>query len=145
MEHKCKKEEIKTIEKCELNREEIIKALECCSKDDCDNCPNTFGNCYSNLAREALSLIKDLTEENERLRADLTELTHRMLDNVRTENEELCKSNECDKRKLEADTVRKMQKALEQRIHSKLSYHGWYLKETVIAETAKEMLEGGNG
>lgn len=40
------------------------------------------------------------------------------------------------------DTVRKMQEALEQRIHSKLSYHGWYLKETVIAEIAKEMLEG---
>ena len=40
-----------------------------------------------------------------------------------------------------ADTVRKMQEALEHRIHSKLSYHGWYLKETVIAKTAKEMLE----
>ena len=53
-----------------LNRDQIIKALECCSKDDCDNCPNSFGNCYSNLARDALSLIKELTEENERLRAD---------------------------------------------------------------------------
>lgn len=41
-----------------------------------------------------------------------------------------------------ADTVRKMQKALEQRIHSKLSYHGWYLKETVIDQIANEMLEG---
>jgi hypothetical protein len=41
----------------------------------------------------------------------------------------------------QSDTVRKMQEALEQRIHSKLSYHGWYLKETVIAEVAKEMLE----
>lgn len=44
-----------------------------------------------------------------------------------------------------ADTVRKMQEALEHRIHSKLAYHGWYIKETVIAEIAKEMLEEDNG
>ena len=51
-----------------MEREKIIKALECCSKDDCDNCPNTFGNCYSNLAGCSLSLINELTEENEKLR-----------------------------------------------------------------------------
>lgn len=33
---------------------EIIKALECCKKDDCDNCPNNFGNCYANLAAAIL-------------------------------------------------------------------------------------------
>ena len=57
----------------ELNAEQIKKGLECCQKDDCDNCPNTFGNCYSNLAGHALSLIKELTEENERLNAELAE------------------------------------------------------------------------
>ena len=36
---------------------EIIKALECCKKDDCDNCPNDFGNCYANLAGCSLDLI----------------------------------------------------------------------------------------
>ena len=36
---------------------EIIKALECCTKDDCNKCPNNFGNCYSNLAGYALDLI----------------------------------------------------------------------------------------
>lgn len=41
-----------------MTDKEIIKALECCSKDDCDNCPNAFGNCYANLARQALELIK---------------------------------------------------------------------------------------
>ena len=45
----------------ELNREQIIKALECCAKDDCDNCPNSFGNCYSNLAGYALALIRELS------------------------------------------------------------------------------------
>ena len=52
----------------------IIKGLECCSKDDCDNCPNTFGNCYSTLANYALTLIKQLTEENEKLVQDVTRL-----------------------------------------------------------------------
>ena len=50
-----------------MERTEVIKALECCAKDDCDNCPNGFGNCYSNLAGDALYLIKELTEENKRL------------------------------------------------------------------------------
>ena len=36
---------------------EIIKALECCNRDDCDNCPNCLGNCYANLAGDALDLI----------------------------------------------------------------------------------------
>ena len=36
---------------------EIIKALECCMKDDCDNCPNGFGNCEHNLAEASLDLI----------------------------------------------------------------------------------------
>ena len=53
----------------ELNREQIIKALECCKKDDCDNCPNDFGNCYANLAGYSIALIKELTEENGRLEA----------------------------------------------------------------------------
>ena len=51
-----------------MEREQIIKALECCKQDDCDNCPNDFGNCYSNLAGYALSLIKELTKDVERLR-----------------------------------------------------------------------------
>ena len=36
---------------------EIIKALECCINDDCDNCPDTFGNCEHNAMRNALDLI----------------------------------------------------------------------------------------
>ena len=44
---------------------DIIKALECCKKDDCDNCPNDFGNCYANLAGYALDLINRQKEELE--------------------------------------------------------------------------------
>ena len=55
----------------ELNREQIKRALECCLKDECDKCGYTFGDCQRNLMREALSLINELTEENEKLRAEL--------------------------------------------------------------------------
>lgn len=33
-----------------MTDKDIIKALECCKKDGCDNCHNDFGNCYANLA-----------------------------------------------------------------------------------------------
>ncbi len=46
---------------------EIIKALECCKNDDCDNCPNNFGNCYANLAGYALDLISRQKAEIEKL------------------------------------------------------------------------------
>ena len=69
----------------ELNREQIIKALECCTNKpyaDCKNCPYEteirekscidvgIGCFITDLPLNALSLIKELTEENERLRAE---------------------------------------------------------------------------
>lgn len=50
---------------------EIIKALECCKKDDCDNCPNDFGNCYANLSGYSLELINRQQEEIDRLRKEV--------------------------------------------------------------------------
>lgn len=47
---------------------EIIKALKCCNKNDCDNCHNDFGNCYANLAGCALDLITRQQSEIERLK-----------------------------------------------------------------------------
>jgi hypothetical protein len=65
----------------ELNREQIINALECCNKgttEDCAKCPRFDGDrtlltedCMEMLMCDALALIKELTEENERLRAEL--------------------------------------------------------------------------
>ena len=46
---------------------EIIKAMVCCSNDDCENCPNDFGNCYANLNKEALNLINRQKAEIERI------------------------------------------------------------------------------
>ena len=64
----------------ELNREQIIKALGWCSELRlCVDCPmraegyfSHSGNaCRKALMENALSLINELTEENERLRAEL--------------------------------------------------------------------------
>lgn len=60
----------------ELNREQIIKALECCHTDSeisCNDCPymskitDIYGGCVVALVSDALSLIKELTCENESL------------------------------------------------------------------------------
>ncbi len=57
-----------------MERTEIIKALECCtSPKDCNcplTCPWADNGCEQNLMYHALTLIKELTEENERLRAE---------------------------------------------------------------------------
>ena len=57
----------------ELNREDIIKALECCNTgtmEDCAKCPRVdvcitldCEECMEVLMRDALTLIKQLTEE----------------------------------------------------------------------------------
>lgn len=57
-----------------MTNNEIIKALECCKKDDCDNCPNDFGNCYANLAGYSLALINRQKEEIRRLKEDVDDL-----------------------------------------------------------------------
>ena len=60
----------------ELNREQIIKALECCCGGWCirDGCPlykaeeeDDIGKCISELAKNALTLIKELTKDVERV------------------------------------------------------------------------------
>lgn len=71
----------------ELNREQIIKALECCVKvgkgglldDDCNECPYDIGkyDC-KRLDEYAIALIKELGEENERLIADNSALLEAM-------------------------------------------------------------------
>ena len=101
MEHKCQKTDIKTIEKCELTRDEIIKALECCaSADTADACRSGCplfekgDDCVcifepTALHKYALSLIKELTEENERVQKQLDDRCDRCIeiDKARTVKE----------------------------------------------------------
>ena len=64
----------------ELNREQIVKALACCSVyETCDGCPLFNGvpedDCHYKAMANALALIRELTEENERLRGTSEEGT----------------------------------------------------------------------
>ena len=70
----------------ELNREDIIKALECCASPNyiCGECPidqkiKEDCVCGQFASQLALTLIKQLTEENERLK----EKADRHLDNLK--------------------------------------------------------------
>lgn len=92
----------------ELNRDDIIKALECCEQEakECPYCPlhRDYSPCSKTMARNALALINELTEENAKLARSCTEF------------EQVCKkwqsrvTIECEYTK--SDTVRKMQERL---------------------------------
>ena len=129
--------EIQRRETMELKRDEIIKALECCNKDDCDNCPNTFGNCYSNLAGYALSLIKELTEENERLKASCSYLKP-----IRAFTEEEMEQT-IKESLVRADTVREMQEKVYEVAHDVNGIDAYWIT-SMIDQIAEEMI-GGEG
>ena len=146
-----------------MEKEQIIKALECCSKDDCDNCPNNFGNCYSNLAKDALALTKELTKENERLSTALanydrqTEVriaedyyTAEAYDELREENERLKQLNDSyaeieqgyivtGVKKVQADTVREMQKNLNELLHTVPTVYNSHFRK-LVAQVVERML-----
>ena len=63
----------------ELNREQIVKALECCIIGDCEPCAyRSIINCRDHLCGDVLSLINELAEENEGLRAENTKWQARL-------------------------------------------------------------------
>ena len=52
-----------------LNRDQVVKALECCVKSECNRCPLRDGRCANGeMGRLSLTIIKELTVENEILR-----------------------------------------------------------------------------
>lgn len=134
----------------ELNREQIIKALECCTrgrrnKDDrpCNECPynecnlvggtserQIAGTCQGWLMKDALSLIKELTEENEKLRNDRGALCSHLV------------CAEIEKRNTIADTVQKMKDRLDKHFCHDPAFLGveQRLIMDVIVQIAKEIL-----
>ena len=124
----------------ELNREQTIKALECCSSRDdnaCDTCPldNLDSiDCKRILFALALSLIKELAEENERLSACVMSKEEVM--DIANEAIKQCTSI------IKADTVRKMQERLKER-NKVYCVNESDLKEMkfVVDQIAKELLE----
>lgn len=61
-----------------IDKENVIKALECCSTTNCTDCPYTKNGkvdifditCSINMAKDALALIKELTQEIKGLEED---------------------------------------------------------------------------
>ena len=152
-----------------MEREQVIKALECCNRgttEDCAKCPRfddrtlSTEDCMECLMRDALSLIKELTEENERQRSEIS-VKRKLLDeaevrmdcleevnkvlqadicNATMNLEHLTKENE----RLRADTVRKMQERLDKHFCHDPAFLGveQRLIMDVIDQIAKEMVEG---
>ncbi len=120
----------------ELNREQIEHTLEICSSGDeqCAYCCLlAFDGCARKLAKLALALIRELTEENERLEDNLIKQS--------TENIMLLR----DKQDIQADTVRKMRKKLKLKgqnmIHPKYHIDCLVVSFEDIDQTAEELLE----
>lgn len=141
----------------ELNRDQIIKALECCQKRKCQNCTyDVFGNPLSNcrVKKHALALIKELTQAHKMLSESYDHL-EKTKDKLLSERARLTEENERlmrEKTALEcivstarnqskADTVRKMQKEIEARC-IKGGIYPAFVKST-IDQIAKEMIGEG--
>ena len=138
----------------ERNREEIIKALECCVKEwDCAFCRFSKLECAS-IKRDALALIKELTEENERLKAENARYeaeNHAQFDKW-LKLEEATKRHHSElfeeaKIAVKEDTVRKMQERLmmRERIIEAYGTRWKVIYSSAIDQIAKEMLEGDEG
>ena len=115
----------------ELKRDDIIKALECCPEQEyCGDCPYDI-ECMGMefLILDALSLIKELTEENERVKLEYAGFEAGAKHAVSF---------------VKADTVRKMQERLEELYTDKLITDDMTVSIGVIKQNikdiAKEML-----
>ena len=106
-------------------KERIIKALGYCVIGDCYPCQyRETVKCRDNMCGDTLSLIKELTEENERFSQSLAN-TKLILANWR------------------ADTVLKMQEQIQERCIKGGIYPAFVAN--IVAQVAKEMLEGKDG
>ena len=126
-----------------LNAEQVKKALECCITDSCISCPyddvGVYSQCVPTLLENALALInsqeqriKELTEENERLKTDLE-----IRNMKRASIFEIADAFDRGR----TAGVRKMQERLHERFHDRVAYTRSYVHDT-IDQIAKEMLEG---
>lgn len=115
--------------KMELNREQIIKALECCTGEGgkCENCPRLgFLPCTKPLMKDALALINSQEQDKEKLGL--------LIDELEKEKRELFEENK--RLTEENERLRERNITLEQ----KLMLLGI---DDVYVFKAKEMLDNG--
>ena len=156
----------------ELNRKRIIQGLECCKGSyDCFTCDIYKRGCAgfrTGMAKDALSLIKELTEDNEKLQNIIfrkEDLMQMIAKQKQTYYDELVKAKEENERLMDecgnqsvlwkqhfesiyetakdtliADTVRKMHSEIEARCIEGGIYPAFV--KSAIDQIAKEMVEG---
>lgn len=132
----------------ELNRDKIMKCLRHCNGGDCETCKVLGTACDASWTfhKDALALIKQLTEENEKLKAENKTLEIYNKD-YKFKNTELLKFNrrwakecaelqdECDQ--IKENTILKMQnKILALSTYGTINISSWQLEQIV-----KELLE----
>lgn len=128
----------------ELNREQIVKALECCSDGGrCNDCPYD-SDCFIphwGVVKYALALIRELTEENERLEAGM--MKHIAVG--QRERTTVVTKSHIDKVYKDGfkDGVRKMQERLEMQRFSDANPHDYAILHAVIDRVAEKLLEEG--
>lgn len=146
----------------EPNAKDIIRAMECCNTDDgsCLNCPciDDYNSCVG-LSKNALALIKQLTEEVADLKA-IAEGYQKQFEDCYEEKAKLTEENErlraenntyangVEKiainyyNKGKADTVREMQETFKEEVRKYADVICTEDAEWLIDQIAKEMLEG---
>ena len=142
-----------------LKRDEIIKALECCTSEvtiefNCSECPYIRKGCNIAVMRDALALIKELTEKNEKWQtvalkqedtmqmiAQEKQAIYDELVTVKDENERLhasCTELTRNLHECKADTVRKMQERIAEHATNGFPRK---IRLDVVDKIAKEILE----
>ena len=133
-------------------REEIIKALESCKGggNNCLSCTYFYKavdtSCAPFLIKDALAIIKELTEEIKDLEADYDRVYEQAEADIHGNMADGGTSCHWCADKTKADTVKKMQKLFEERLD--ISICGYSTEEVVsdVLETldrvAEEILEG---
>ena len=129
-----------------MNRDQIIKGLECCTADGihCDACPydskKTLTLCLCDLKADALSLINELTEENERLK-ERVDATAKQCGRLIMESDERDFERLKQIAMVRADTVRKFADKLIAYYNSLDGKTSSVLTAYHIEQIAKEMME----
>ena len=128
-----------------MNKTEIIKAIEAHRKGECHNCPyEHLYPCLDILCENTVKFINELTEENERLRAENEALA--ISDVKECEISQMLVYRIRDKHPavmaVIADTVRKMQDRLKSLLKTDYINGTREHALSVIDQIAKEMVEG---
>jgi DUF438 domain-containing protein len=121
-----------------MNREKIIKALKCCSQQNCSDCPFLKPNpdCLKTLPENAISLINTLIWEKEKLNHLIEVL------NQNNSELEIELSQTYDRlEEAKSNTAQKIQTKFNEEIGTNFLYNGWYLKQTIMPRVVKEILE----